>query len=113
MNPYTGVVYNYVPLPGAEQAIFKRISDISVSMKTLDYLDMPESVMVNHYVDMDPDDRDVYDAMRKELLVEVIDDPQLPVLCNINIGHALPHCIMPFGMDAAVDADEQVIRFKG
>jgi muramoyltetrapeptide carboxypeptidase LdcA involved in peptidoglycan recycling len=48
----------------------------------------------------------------KELLVEVIDDPQLPVLCNINIGHALPHCIMPFGVDAAVDADEQVIRFK-
>ena len=48
----------------------------------------------------------------KELRVEVIDDPQLPVLCNINIGHALPHCIMPFGMDAAVDADEQVIRFK-
>ena len=49
----------------------------------------------------------------KKLLVEVIDDPQLPVLCNINIGHALPHCIMPFGVDAAVDADEQVIRFKG
>lgn len=49
----------------------------------------------------------------KELLIEVIDDPRLPVLCNINIGHALPHCIMPFGMDAAVDADEQVIRFKG
>ena len=48
----------------------------------------------------------------KELLVEVIDDPQLPVLCNINIGHALPHCIMPFGVDATVDADEQVIRFS-
>ena len=49
----------------------------------------------------------------KELLVKVIDDPQLPVLCNINIGHALPHCIMPFGVDAAVDAEEQVIKFKG
>jgi len=49
----------------------------------------------------------------KELLVEVIDDPQLPVLCNINIGHALPHCIMPFGVDTDVDAEEQVIRFKG
>ena len=48
----------------------------------------------------------------KELLVEVIDDPQLPLLCNINIGHALPHCIMPFGVDATVDADEQVIRFS-
>ena len=48
----------------------------------------------------------------KEMLVEVIDDPQLPVLCNINIGHALPHCIMPFGVDAAVDAEMQVIKFK-
>ena len=46
-----------------------------------------------------------------DLLVEVIDDPQLPVLCNINIGHALPHCIMPFGVDCEVDADRQIIRF--
>ena len=48
----------------------------------------------------------------KELLVEVIDDPQLPVLCNINIGHALPHCIMPFGVDAAVDAEKHDIKFS-
>lgn len=48
----------------------------------------------------------------KELLVEVIDDPQLPVLCNINIGHALPHCIMPFGVDAEVDAEKHYIKFS-
>ena len=48
----------------------------------------------------------------KELLVEVIDDPQLPVLCNINIGHALPHCIMPFDVDATVDAEKHVIKFS-
>ena len=48
----------------------------------------------------------------KELLVDVIDDPQLPVLCNINIGHALPHCIMPFGVDAEVDAERHVIKFS-
>ena len=71
MNPYTGVVYNYLPLPGAEEAIYSKISDISVSMKALDYLDMPESVTVNHYVDMEPAERDLYDAMKKELLVEV------------------------------------------
>jgi muramoyltetrapeptide carboxypeptidase LdcA involved in peptidoglycan recycling len=46
------------------------------------------------------------------LLRKVIDDPELPVLCNINIGHALPHCIMPFGVVAEVDAEEQVIRFR-
>ena len=71
MNPYTGVVYNYVPLPGAEEAIYSRISDISVSMKALDYLDMPECVMVNHYVDLEPSERELYDAMKKELLVEL------------------------------------------
>lgn len=71
MNPYTGIVYNYIPLPGAEEAIYSKISDISVSMKALDYLDMPEQVTVNHYVDMEPAERDLYDAMKKELLVEV------------------------------------------
>jgi SNF2 family DNA or RNA helicase len=71
MNPYTGVVFNYVPLPGAEEAIYSKIADISVSMKALDYLDMPEQVMVNHYVDMEPAERDLYDAMKKELLVEL------------------------------------------
>lgn len=71
MNPYTGVVYNYVPLPGAEDAIYSRISDISVSMKALDYLDMPECVMVNHYADMSRDEREAYDRMREQLIVQL------------------------------------------
>lgn len=71
MNPYTGVVFNYVPLPGAEEAIYSRISDIAVSMKALDYLDMPEYVPVTHTVEMDPAERELYDEMKKELLVEV------------------------------------------
>lgn len=47
----------------------------------------------------------------KRLLVEVIGDPGLPVVCNLNVGHALPRCIIPFGVDAVVDAEKQVIRF--
>ena len=39
------VVYSYKPLPGAEDAIFKQISDITISMRAADYLDMPECVM--------------------------------------------------------------------
>lgn len=74
MNPYTGVVYNYAPLPGAEEAIYSRISDISVSMKALDYLQMPEQVMVNHYVDMDENERAAYDSMKNELLVQMDGD---------------------------------------
>jgi SNF2 family DNA or RNA helicase len=74
MNPYTGVVFNYVPLPGAEEAIYSRIADIAVSMKALDYLDMPEQVTVNHYVDMDEVELELYDEMKKGLLVEIGDD---------------------------------------
>lgn len=71
MNPYTGVVYNYVPLPGAEEAIYSRISDIAISMKALDYLDMPEYVPVTHTVEMDPGERKLYEKMKQDLLVTV------------------------------------------
>lgn len=71
MNPYTGVVYNYDPLPGAEEAIYSRISDIAVSMKALDYLDMPEYVPVTHTVEMDPAERKLYEKMKQDLLVTV------------------------------------------
>ena len=71
MNPYTGVVYNYVPLSGAEEAIYDRISDIAVSMKALDYLDMPEYLPVTHVVEMDGRERKLYEEMKKDLLVTV------------------------------------------
>lgn len=47
----------------------------------------------------------------KDLLSEVIGDPALPVAVNINAGHALPRCIVPFGVRAEVNVTEQVIRF--
>ena len=56
---------------------------------------------------MDRKCEDVY----KQLLVEVIDDPALPVVCNLNIGHAAPRCILPFGVNARVDVAAQKITF--
>lgn len=47
----------------------------------------------------------------KELLVQAIQNPALPVVCNLNVGHALPRCIIPFGKEAIVDTDKQSIRF--
>ncbi len=47
----------------------------------------------------------------RQLLKEVIGNPELPVVFNLNIGHAMPRCIMPFGVEATVDAEKQVIRF--
>ena len=54
---------------------------------------------------------ETYAAEYKELLKEVIAKPELPIVFNINIGHAMPRCIMPFGVEATVDTGQQVIRF--
>ena len=54
---------------------------------------------------------ETYAEEYRRLLVEVIGRPDLPVVFNLNIGHAMPRCIMPFGVNATVDAEKQVIRF--
>ncbi|MBQ6332206.1 MAG: LD-carboxypeptidase [Clostridia bacterium] len=46
------------------------------------------------------------------ILLEVINDPALPVVYNVNAGHALPRCIVPFGVPATVHAAEQRITFS-
>lgn len=55
---------------------------------------------------------ETYAEEYKKLLIEVIDRPDLPIVFNINIGHAMPRCIIPFGVEAKVDADSQVITFE-
>ena len=52
-----------------------------------------------------------FDAEYREILCEVVDDPNKPILCNLPVGHAMPRCIVPFGVEAEVDAQKQRIRF--
>ena len=73
MNPSTGVVFSYVPRPGAEEQIYARISDITISMKALDYLDMPECVYVNHTVEMSAPERKLYDQLKTDLIIPTDD----------------------------------------
>lgn len=53
-----------------------------------------------------------YDTEYRKIIVEEVNDPELPILANINVGHATPRCIIPMGVPATVDAKEQVIRFR-
>ena len=73
MNPSTGVVFSYIPRPGAEEQIYDRISDITISMKALDYLDMPECVYVNHEVQLSDAERKLYDQLKKDLIIPLED----------------------------------------
>ena len=54
---------------------------------------------------------EAYAREYEQLLADVIGNPRLPVVCNINIGHASPRCIIPLGIEASVDAEKQIIRF--
>lgn len=44
-------------------------------------------------------------------LAAAVDDPSLPILADVSVGHALPRCILPFGVNARVDAQAQTITF--
>lgn len=54
---------------------------------------------------------ETYAQEYRQLLVQVINKPDLPVVFNLNIGHAMPRCIIPFGIEAVVDVDNQIIKF--
>lgn len=56
---------------------------------------------------------ETYAAEYRRLLTGVIAQPELLVVFNVNVGHAMPRCILPFGVEAVVDADRQSIRFGG
>ena len=56
---------------------------------------------------------ETYAEEYKQLLTAVIGRSELPIVFNLNIGHSMPRCILPFGVDAVVDAENQIIRFAG
>lgn len=66
-------VFTYKPKPGAEDEIYRRISDITISMKSTDHLKMPELVENVVGVTLSSDERDKYDEMRKEMVVALKD----------------------------------------
>ena len=65
------VVYSYKPLPGAEEAIYHQIADITVSMKATDYLEMPELVSVAKEVSLSEKEKKRYDELKKSLVLEL------------------------------------------
>ena len=65
------VVYSYKPLPGAEEAIYHQIADITVSMKATDYLEMPELVSVAKEVCLSETEKKRYDKLKKSLVLEL------------------------------------------
>ena len=68
------IVYSYKPLPGAEERIYDKISDITISMKATDHLHMPELISSCYEVELSPRERQKYEQLKKDLVLPVNDE---------------------------------------
>lgn len=64
------IIFSYKPREGAEEKIYELISDISISMKAVDYIQMPEYISNRVPVRMSETEKDLYDRMESEMLLE-------------------------------------------
>lgn len=65
------IVYSYKPLPGAEDAIYEKISDITISMKAADHLKMPELINTKYMVHLSEMEKKKFEDMKAELVLEL------------------------------------------
>lgn len=67
------IIYSYKPMPGAEEAIYSRISDITISMKSTDHLKMPELVSTRYEVYLSDAEADRYEELKQALILQLPD----------------------------------------
>ena len=68
------IVFSYKPLPGAEEEIYKQISDITISMKSTDYLKMPEYVSNEVFVTLSDKEWKVYSDFKEDMVANLGDE---------------------------------------
>lgn len=67
------VVFSYKPLPGAERQIYDKISDITISMKSTDHLQMPKLMESRYMVYLSEEERKRYVALKEDLVLQLPD----------------------------------------
>lgn len=98
------IIYSYKPREGAEDAIHALISDICISMKAADYLDMPERIDNRIEVSMSPKERKLYDDFQKDMVLSIGDEE----LDAVNAA-ALSNKLLQMANGAVYGEDKKVI----
>jgi SNF2 family DNA or RNA helicase len=68
------IIFSYKLLPGAEEEIYKQISDITISMKSTDYLKMPEYVSNEVFVTLSDKEWKVYSDFKEDMVANLGDE---------------------------------------
>lgn len=68
------IIYSYKPRDGAEESIYHLINDICISMKAVDFLDMPDKISNRIEVSMDKKERELYEEFKREMIITLKGD---------------------------------------
>jgi SNF2 family DNA or RNA helicase len=97
------VVYEYKANVGSEQEIYDKISDICISMKAEDYLELPDKVVRDIPVHLSPEAQQSYNAFEKEQVLQLQDSE----ITAVNAA-ALTNKLLQYASGAIYDSDRNV-----
>lgn len=81
-------IFNYEAKEGSNDAIYNKISDICISMKAEDYLELPDVIYENVPVVLDPKAKKAYDELEKKMILE-LDEEDITVTSAAALSNKL------------------------
>lgn len=105
-----GMVYSYEAKPGSEEGILERISDICISMKAGDYLQLPDVTYHEIPVELDAKAAKAYHDMEREMVLQLPEDGED---ISVTSAAALGNKLLQLANGAIYDEDRQVHEVHG
>lgn len=99
------VIFSYKPKDGAEEEIYRRISDITISMKSTDFLQMPECIINEVEVSLSDKEMKMYNGLKKDLVLAISNKE----IDAVNAG-ALSNKLSQMANGAVYDEDKNYIE---
>lgn len=65
------VIFSYKPQPNAEERIYRRLADMTISIKSTEYLKMPELILNELEINLDEEDQMKYKKFKKEMVMTI------------------------------------------
>lgn len=100
-----GMVYSYEAKPGTEASILEKISDICISMKAEDYLELPDIVYHEMPVELDKKSAKAYYELEREMVLQLPEDDEM---ISVTSAAALSNKLLQLANGAIYDEDRQV-----
>ena len=100
-----GMIYSYEAKPGTEESILAKISDICISMKAEDYLELPDLTYHEVPVELDKKSWKAYQDLERKMILELPEDDEL---ISVTSAAALSNKLLQLANGAVYDEDRQV-----